>query len=390
EGWKDQERRQVLRQAAQAGEDRIDQDGDHHRLRTSDAIGDDAEGDARQTPGQEFSGEDQSAGIGHRFGISRADQVADARKHHEREDRKIHGVEHPRQAGGCERNPDGPRQRRGSRVEEAAIERAHGYLSSSPCKLESPDHGRRGRAERLGQEGTGLWTGANLGYPRADHCGRVLAWGGTAMPPAAEMIGSFRFSTGCLPVSERGTPVRALRGRGIPSVEPLPDRALRVQITKWSLPGAGILSGRLCGLRQEGTRQAAADDLFLGLNLAGRSTALQRQREIMIDHGDAVFLSCAEGPFTITRPTPVRFIGLRVPRRTLAPLVAGLDGPVMRVIPSATAGLNLLAKYSGGLVESQGLVSTEVPRLVAAHLRDLIALSCAPSHDRQIINLEVL
>ena len=201
------------------------------------------------------------------------------------------------------------------------------------------------------------------------------------MPPAAEMIGSFRFSTGCLPVSERATAVRELRERGILPVEPLPDRALRVQITKWSLPGAGILSGRLCGLRQEGTRQAATDDLFLGLNLAGRSTALQRQREIMIDHGDAVFLSCAEGPFTITRPTPVRFIGLRVPRRTLAPLVAGLDGPVMRVIPSETDGLKLLAKYIGALVDSQALVSTEVSRLVAAHLRDLIALSVGATRD---------
>ena len=49
------------------------------------------------------------------------------------------------------------------------------------------------------------------------------------MPPAAEMIGSFRFSTGCLPVSERATAVRELRERGILPVEPLPDRALRVQ-----------------------------------------------------------------------------------------------------------------------------------------------------------------
>ena len=122
------------------------------------------------------------------------------------------------------------------------------------------------------------------------------------MPPAAEMIGSFCFSTGCLPVSERATAVRELRERGILPVEPLPDRALRVQITKWSLPGTGILSGRLCGLRQEGTRQAAADDLFLGLNLAGRSTALQRQREIMIDHGDAVFLSWRKVP----SPSPAR------------------------------------------------------------------------------------
>jgi len=53
----------------------------------------------------------------------------------------------------------------------------------------------------------------------------------------------------------------------------------------------------------------------------------------------------------------------------------------MRVIPSETDGLKLLAKYIGALVDSQALVSTEVSRLVAAHLRDLIALSVGATRD---------
>lgn len=44
------------------------------------------------------------------------------------------------------------------------------------------------------------------------------------------------------------------------------------------LPGAGILAGTLSGLRQVATRHTGgdSDNVFLGINLAGTSTAAQR------------------------------------------------------------------------------------------------------------------
>ena len=91
-------------------------------------------------------------------------------------------------------------------------------------------------------------------------------------------VSSFNFSTADLPADERRNAVCELRERGIIPIEPLPDSAISVQITKCFLPGAGLLSGTLCGVRQEGTRRAvgASDEVFFGVNLAGQSTAFQR------------------------------------------------------------------------------------------------------------------
>jgi hypothetical protein len=93
-----------------------------------------------------------------------------------------------------------------------------------------------------------------------------------------EQVSSFRFSTADLPAHERRNAIRQVRERGLLPIEPLPDNVVSGQINKCFLPGAGILSGTLCGVRQEGNLQAidASDDLFFAVNTAGRSTALQR------------------------------------------------------------------------------------------------------------------
>jgi len=84
-----------------------------------------------------------------------------------------------------------------------------------------------------------------------------------AMPFATETNRPLRFSTGDLAAADRIHAVRALRDRGILPIEPLPDRAVHVHIAKWILPGAGILAGTLCGLRQDGSRQVAGlEDVF--------------------------------------------------------------------------------------------------------------------------------
>jgi len=199
-----------------------------------------------------------------------------------------------------------------------------------------------------------------------------------------ERAGSFRFSTEDLPVSERRNAVCELRERGILPIDPLADRDLHVRIAKWCLPGAGILSGRLCGLRQEGTPQTAGDDFFFGLTLAGRNIASQRGREITLDRGDAVLMSCPEGHFSMTCPMPVRFTGLRVPRRHLAPLVPGLDDRVMRLTPGATDGLKFLTAYLRVMFNDRALASPEISRLVVTHLLDLIALCLGTTRDNTV------
>jgi len=203
------------------------------------------------------------------------------------------------------------------------------------------------------------------------------------MQSATAEPGSFHFSTSDLPPSERGKAVRELHERGIVPFEPLPDCSLHAQITKWFLPGAGILAGTLSGLRQVATRHTGgdSDDVFFGINLAGTSTAVQPGREVTVRDGEAILLTHAAGDFAISRPTPAHFLGLRVPRNALAPLVANLDDAVMRLIPSATAPLQLLTNYVAAVGASPVLALPELPRLVVAHIHDLIALSLGATRD---------
>ncbi len=197
----------------------------------------------------------------------------------------------------------------------------------------------------------------------------------------------FRFSTDDLPRHERGTAVRELYERNMLPVklEPLPDCFVHADFTRWTLPGLGILSGTLCGLRQEGTPERSAhranDDLFLGTNLAGSSRACQRGREVALHDGDAVLLTREQGGFTISRPTQVRFVGLRLFRTALAPLVTHLDDAVIRLIPRDTGALKLLRKYLSVVVDDEALATPDLRRLVVTQVYDLAAVTIGATRE---------
>src|SRR5262249_39701143 len=144
-------------------------------------------------------------------------------------------------------------------------------------------------------------------------------------------IAPLRFSTAELPTRARPRLIRELRDRGLLPMEVLRGCSVEARLTKWFLPGASILTGTLSGVRQEGGPRApdASDDLFLGVNLTGRSVATQGGWEATLRAGDAILLSDAGGPFTLARPTAVGFVGVRVPRRAVGPLMREGDRPAM-------------------------------------------------------------
>jgi AraC-like DNA-binding protein len=181
----------------------------------------------------------------------------------------------------------------------------------------------------------------------------------------------------------RDRAVRQLRERGLLPMEPLRGNTAQVRLAKWFLPGASILAGALGGLRQEGGPRArdASDDLFLGVNLAGASVAVQDGREITLHAGDAILLSDAGGPFTLTRPRMVRFLGVRMPRRAVAPLIAEADSAAMRLIPRGREAVTLMIRYLDAALDARLLASTDVCRAVVTHLYDLVALSVGATRD---------
>lgn len=199
-----------------------------------------------------------------------------------------------------------------------------------------------------------------------------------------EKPNSFRFSIKDVPAYERHGAICALRERGVLPLEPLGDRLVDFQITKRFLPGVSILSGTLCGLRQDSGTQSTNDDLFFGFNLRGRSTVFQRQGEVSLGSGEAVLLSHSQGRFSIVRSTPVRFVGLRVSRKKLAPLVSRIDEQTMRPVRRDIGALKLLDGYLRALFEGRTLHSPELAQVAASHLIDLIAISLTPTQSQAV------
>ena len=207
------------------------------------------------------------------------------------------------------------------------------------------------------------------------------------MSLAPSTIVPLRFSTAGLPARARGPALRDLRERGLLPMEPLRGYTVQACLTKWFLPGASVLTGTLSGVRQDGNPRArdASDDLFLGVNLTGGSIAAQGGRAAMLCEGDAILLSEAAGSFTLTRPTGVRFVGVRVPRRAVAPLIGEANSATMRLIPIGTPAVTLLTRYLDAVLDARVLVSLDMCRAVATHLQDLVALSAGATGDHATV-----
>ena len=202
----------------------------------------------------------------------------------------------------------------------------------------------------------------------------------------------FRFSTDDAPAPQRAEAVRAMHERStLPSkpepMEPLPGCQIRVDVTQWALPGLGILAGTLWGVRQltrsKLSAPAGADSVFFGMTVTGSSIFRQRHGEVLLHGGDGFLANRGDSGFSIARPRPTRFIGLRFPRAALAALVPDLDCPQVRIIPRASPALSLLKSYLS-VVDEAALTTPDVQRLVISQVYDLTALAIGVTRDRMM------
>jgi AraC-like DNA-binding protein len=210
------------------------------------------------------------------------------------------------------------------------------------------------------------------------------------MTPTNGAAAFFRFSTDELPPHERAAAVREMHERSTLAVkpepiEPLSDQSVRVDITQWALPGLGIMSGVLCGLRQhirpERSAPTGADDVFLNLSMAGASVVSRCGDQVVLRGGDAFLAIRGAKGFAVARPTSVRFIGLRLPLGALSPLVPNIDRSAVRVIPHNTAALKLLRRYLGIIAQQSALGTFELQRIAVTHVYDLAAVTLGTTAD---------
>jgi AraC-like DNA-binding protein len=176
---------------------------------------------------------------------------------------------------------------------------------------------------------------------------------------------------------ERRAAVRELSERGTLPIEPLPECVAEVDVCRRRYGNVGILLGTLGGLRQVVPANAPefADEVFLGVNIAGVAVVSHRGRELTRASGDAVLFSRPEAGFISSRPRASLFLGLRAPRASLAPLVANFDRASMWAIPSQSPSLRLLTDYVLLVSRSECPETPGFDHAVATHILDLIALS---------------
>jgi AraC-like DNA-binding protein len=198
------------------------------------------------------------------------------------------------------------------------------------------------------------------------------------------------FSTEHLPETDRVGIWREVYGRTILrlDIEPLSDRPLQADIRMCTLPGLGLVSGIIHGVRDRRTSALIADgndDFGLMVNRGGGVAVAQCGREATLGDGDAILLSCGD-PAAVTRPSACHYLGLRVPRLALAPIVRNIEDLVALPIPRGSPGLGLLRSYVTGLLSNiDSLASSTLQRLAAGHVYDLLALILAGQNDGAVV-----
>lgn len=176
----------------------------------------------------------------------------------------------------------------------------------------------------------------------------------------------------------------------IEPLEPLPGSSVHVEINKLTLPSLGIMTGTLAGLRQAARPRGAVamdeDDLLLAVNLRGRSAVQQNDCDLILEEGDAMLAPRGCHGFIITRATPVRFMGFRVPRPAIAALAARVDAEApVRLVRCGSDALNLLVSYASAVASGPALDSPGLQRLVVTHVHDLIAAIVGATRDGMAI-----
>jgi AraC-like DNA-binding protein len=113
-------------------------------------------------------------------------------------------------------------------------------------------------------------------------------------------------------------------------------------------------------------------DLLLAVNVLGCSLARQRDTELSLRDGDALFWTRSLAGIGIMRFTLARFLGCRVARAEVAALLGRLDDTPMCFVPRDTEALQLLVTYARGIAEAVPLATPEL-QLAVSHMHDLMA-----------------
>jgi AraC-like DNA-binding protein len=156
-------------------------------------------------------------------------------------------------------------------------------------------------------------------------------------------------------------------------IEPLSNLPFECEATLHNLPSLRCVSWVSSAARFERTPRIVAkggDTFGFVINCRGRMSALQRNRELSLGHGDAALMLHSE-PAALTQMRS-RGICLVFPRAALGPIFPQVEDVAARVISRRSEALQLLRCYLR-FAERSG--HERWPREIAGrHIADLVAL----------------
>jgi AraC-like DNA-binding protein len=166
-------------------------------------------------------------------------------------------------------------------------------------------------------------------------------------------------------------------------IEDIPGVPFNVDLSFNMLSGIKMASGRVHGSRNRRTRaqvEDGTDDIHLIVNRGGPYLIEQRDRELVLDDGEAVLVSMSD-PSCFTHQPPGDLLAMRFPKRALAPLLRRGSDACMRRIARHDPALGLLRCYVSH-ARDHG-IAADLQHLMATHIYDLIAVMAGATRDAE-------
>jgi AraC-like DNA-binding protein len=214
-----------------------------------------------------------------------------------------------------------------------------------------------------------------------------LALLGSAPPPRPK--GPVRFCFDDMPERARPTLLRECFARVGAHYEfrALRDAPFHVDLALSPLPGLLAVLGGLHGSGKRGARELASemrDDVALLVSLKGVHQVEQRNRELVLDAGEAAFISCSDLE-TRTHSSTSEMLVLRFPKAGFASMVDGLDDRLVRRIESDLPALHLLRSYLAIAWDEQAHAGPDLQRSLVTHVHDLMAVMIGATRDVAVL-----
>lgn len=192
-----------------------------------------------------------------------------------------------------------------------------------------------------------------------------------------------RFSTEDYPPHQRVEALHEVYGRNLQKVhvEPLSMEPFRTAVTLRRMPGLSLYTGsRSAAIFRRSRELIEHDDIVLIAGLTSGYEVDHCGRTLSMGRGEAIVLTGAE-PASFGGPAQKSVSLLRVPMRSLSPLVANLDAAYGRAIPADNRALGLLVRYLGILDEAESFAEPDLRRQAVMHVHDLMALAIGAAGD---------